>query len=159
VRVNTGKNGGAIWLLEERFHRSLKWFVCMLHPNELPLCHLFQQLDGVMTGPKSFSGPVGSMLPTCVKILNAQFQKIQCDFPKMSIDKLNGDQQYLKDICISVNSGHCLVSLSHREPGKLVMSRWVTLAKRPSIKDVWSDGGSTKSGRTQTGGGGGWSVT
>ena len=128
--VNTGKNGGAICLVEEHFHRSLQWFVCMLHANELPLRHLFEQLDGVTTDPKVFSGPVGIMLPNCVKMLIAQFQAIQCDFLEINLNDLSGDQQYLKDICIAVNTGHCPVSLSHREPGKLVMSRWVTLANR-----------------------------
>jgi len=128
--VNTGKNGGAIRLVEEHFHHSLQWFVCMLHANELPLRHLFEQLDGVTTGPRSFSGPVGSMLPNCTKMPIAHFQTIQCDFPEISIDDLSSDQQYLKDICIAVNTGHCPVSLSRREPGKLVMSRWVTLANR-----------------------------
>jgi len=75
VMINTRKNGGAIWLVEEHFHRSLKWFVWMLHANYLPLRHLFQQLDGVRTGPKWFSGLVGSMWPTCVKMPIAQFKR------------------------------------------------------------------------------------
>lgn len=128
--VNTGKKGGAIRLLEEHLNRSLQWFVCMLHANELPLRHLFEQLDGVTTGPKSFSGLVGTMLPNCAKMPIAQFQKIECNFPEIGIDDLSADQKYLKDICIAVCSGHCPVSLSHREPGKLVMSRWITLANR-----------------------------
>ena len=41
---------------------------------------------------------------------------------------MSTDQQYLNDICIAVNSGHCDESLSNREPGRLVMSRWITLA-------------------------------
>jgi len=28
VIVNTGKYGGATWLVDEHFNRSLKWFVC-----------------------------------------------------------------------------------------------------------------------------------
>jgi len=128
--VKTGKNGGAIRLVEEHFKLSLQWFVCMLHANELPLPYLFEQLDGVTKSLKCFSRPVGSMLPDCVKMPISQFQKKQCDFLEISIDDLSGDQQYLKNICIAVNSAHCPVSLSHREPGKLVMSRWVTLANR-----------------------------
>jgi len=61
VKVNTGENGSAIWLVEEYFHRSMKLFVCMLHANELPLRYLFEQLDGLTTGPKSYSGPVANL--------------------------------------------------------------------------------------------------
>ena len=34
----------------------------MLHLNELPLRHVFQNLDGVTSGPDSFSGPIGRQL-------------------------------------------------------------------------------------------------
>ena len=79
---------------------------------------------------EKFFGIGWSMLPNCAKMPIAQFQKIQYDFPDIRSADLSGEQQYLKDICIAVDSGHCSVSLSHREPGKLVMSRWVTLANR-----------------------------
>jgi hypothetical protein len=38
------------------------WLVCMLHANELPLTHLFKQLNGGTIGPQIFSGPVGTLL-------------------------------------------------------------------------------------------------
>jgi hypothetical protein len=128
--VNTGKNAGAIRLLEERLDRPLQWFVCMLHANELPLRHLFEKLDGATTGPKSFSGQLGILLNNCEKMPVVEFKKIECDFPGVNIADLSADQQYLNDICIAVNTGDCSMSLSNREPGKLVMSRWVTLANR-----------------------------
>jgi hypothetical protein len=52
------------------------------------------------------------------------------DFPVVTADDLISDQQYLLDICHAVITGQCSVSLSHRQPGQLVMSRWVTLANR-----------------------------
>jgi len=128
--VNTGKKGGAIRLVEEHLNRPLQWFVCLLHANELPLRHLFEHLDGATSGPKSFSGPVGTMLIRCEKMPIVQFQRIDCDFPGVNISDLSADQQYLNDICLAVQSGNCPAPLLHREPGKLVMSRWVTLANR-----------------------------
>ena len=37
----TGINKGCIRKLEEAFQRPLQWVVCLLHTNELPLCHVF----------------------------------------------------------------------------------------------------------------------
>ena len=38
------------------------WCICALHINELPLRHLFVQLDGPTTGDQAFKGPVGKRL-------------------------------------------------------------------------------------------------
>ena len=62
TNVNTGAHRGVIRLLEQRLGRPLQWFVCLLHANELPLRHLLIKLDGVTSGPKLFSGPIGSLL-------------------------------------------------------------------------------------------------
>ena len=56
--------------------------------------------------------------------------KIDCELPEVNVVDLSRDQQYLNDIRKAVSTGHCSVSLSHHDPGKLVMSRWVTLANR-----------------------------
>src|SRR6218665_2706222 len=42
--VNTGLRGGVFRLLEEYFKKSMHWFVCLLHTNELPLRHLLVHL-------------------------------------------------------------------------------------------------------------------
>jgi len=60
----------------------------------------------------------------------ASYEPIPCDFPVVTADDLSSDQQYLLDICHAVITGQCSFSLSHRQPGQLVMSRWVTLANR-----------------------------
>ena len=52
--VMTGKSKGFIALLETLIGRSLQWVTCLLHLNELPLRHVFQNLDGVTSGPHSF---------------------------------------------------------------------------------------------------------
>ena len=48
--VNTGTKVGIITLLESKLNRSLHWFVCQLHANELPLHHMIQKLDGKTKG-------------------------------------------------------------------------------------------------------------
>lgn len=56
--VNTGINGGVVRLLEKSFKQPLRWFICVLHINELPLRHLFDYLDGSTTDPRAFSGAI-----------------------------------------------------------------------------------------------------
>ena len=56
--VVTGKSKRFIASLETLIERPLKWAICLLHLNELPLRHVFQNLDGVASGPDSFSGPI-----------------------------------------------------------------------------------------------------
>lgn len=63
--TNTGWKTGVIRTIEEEIKRPLQWLICLLHLNELPFRHLFQTLDGETTGPKSFSGPIGSQLKNC----------------------------------------------------------------------------------------------
>ena len=36
--------------------------MCLLRCSELPLRHVFQELDGTTSSPDSFSGPVGKSL-------------------------------------------------------------------------------------------------
>ena len=57
--VMTGKSKGFIASLETLIGRPLQWVICLLHLNELPLRHVFQKLDGVISEPDSFSGPIG----------------------------------------------------------------------------------------------------
>ena len=60
--VMTGKSKEFIASLETLIRRLLQWVICLLHLNELPLIHVFQNLDGVTSGPDSFSGPIGRQL-------------------------------------------------------------------------------------------------
>jgi len=131
--VNTGHKGGIIRLLEMHLNRPLQWFVCLLHGNELPLRHLFEHLDGSTTGPRSFSGPVGTQLQYCETMPKVEFVPIESNLPVLPdsvVQDLSTDQKYLYDICQTLNSGNCDEALLHRNPGKLVMSRWLTLANR-----------------------------
>ena len=65
TNVNTGTNGALIVLMEEYLGRPLHWFICMLHANELPIRHLFSNLDGKTSGPRCFTGPIGKLLQNC----------------------------------------------------------------------------------------------
>lgn len=62
TRVNTGVHGGVIHLFELFEGRTVLWFICQLHSNELNLRELFAKSDGVSAGPKSFGGPIGKAL-------------------------------------------------------------------------------------------------
>ena len=42
--------------------RPLQWVICLLHLNELSLRPVFQNLDGITSGPDSFTRPIGRQL-------------------------------------------------------------------------------------------------
>ena len=131
ANVNTGALGGVIRLLEEQLGRPLQWLVCLLHTNELPLRHLLQNLDGVTSGPKAFSGTIGKELPHCEEHPLVKFQPIVCEhFPVVDFIDLSNDQKYLYQMCQAVSNGICAEDLAMRKPGPLVHSRWLTMASR-----------------------------
>ena len=49
-----GRYNGFIQSLEEHLMKLLQWCVCTLHANELPLRHVFSELDGTASSPNSF---------------------------------------------------------------------------------------------------------
>jgi len=130
TNVNTGRIGGAIRLLEEPFNKPLQWLVCQLHANELPLRHLLQELDGVTSGPRSFSGLIGQAMSLCENMPVVSYSQIIVELPKHVATDLSTDQQYLYEMCDAVSTGVCSESLSRRDPGTLSHSRWLTAANR-----------------------------
>ncbi|GBM02570.1 hypothetical protein AVEN_178500-1 [Araneus ventricosus] len=54
--------------MELILNRSLRWFVCQLHANELPLRHLFAHMDKTTTGPRSLTGEIRKSLAGCEKL-------------------------------------------------------------------------------------------
>uniref|UniRef100_A0A6P7FUT2 Uncharacterized protein LOC114334377 n=1 Tax=Diabrotica virgifera virgifera TaxID=50390 RepID=A0A6P7FUT2_DIAVI len=84
--VNTGNRNGIIRQLELSLNRSLQWFVCLLHANELPLRHLLQHLDGKTTGPKGFRGEIGKQLEKCETLQPTKFKRIEITLPEISAD-------------------------------------------------------------------------
>ena len=75
----------------------MQWVTCLLHLNELPLKHVFQNLDGVISERDSFSGPIGRQLNDAVSewkvvkfksISNPKFPVT----PNSLMDDLSSDQ-------------------------------------------------------------------
>ena len=101
--VNTGRTGGVIrgyaclnsCLLEVK--RPLRWLVCLLHANELPLRHLFQSLDGATTGPRGFSGTlsISNALNKCNELPVVEYRPVETDLPHVDPRDLSTDQRYL----------------------------------------------------------------
>ena len=52
--------------LELLLKRPLQWSICLLHLNELPLRHIFMELNSSTNGPGIFSGPIRKLLNTNV---------------------------------------------------------------------------------------------
>lgn len=76
--------------------------MCLLHFNELPLRHLFCKLDGVTSGPRSFTGIIGKCLIGCEDLPVVNFNSIQSDVPILNVEEvqeLSTDQKYLFEIC------------------------------------------------------------
>jgi len=108
----------------------MQWLVCMLHTNELPVLHLLQNLDGLTSGPRAFSGPIGKALTACETIPVVPFSNISVEMPCVLLNDISTDQQYLWEVCDSISKGQCSLALSTRNPGALSHSRWLTIANR-----------------------------
>lgn len=128
--TNTGWKNGVIRNIEVTIQRPLQWFICLLHFNELPFKHLFEHLDGETTGPSSFSGKIGKLLPGCEKLPVQNFEAIESEEISVNKADLSKDQQYLLDIVRAIQTGHCPPDLAVRNPGPLCHSRWLTCANR-----------------------------
>ena len=127
--VNTGIKGGVVRLLEKSFKKSIQWFICLLHINELPLRHLFGYLDGPTTGPRAFSGTIGKALQTCDKNPVVRFKPTEWRelLRPIDVDDLSTDQNYLYEICLAVTSGQFHDDLAYEYSGNMCHSRWLTL--------------------------------
>ena len=131
----TGINKGCIRKLEEALQRPLQWVICLLHTNELPLRHIFVELDGSTKSPDAFAGPIGKKLDGNVSqwpvvafkpIPNPHFSSLPDDV----LEDLSTDQYYGYKICLSVICGEVSDDLRFHDIGPIVHSRWLTLACR-----------------------------
>lgn len=116
TNTNVGNKNGVITRLEKTLKRPLQRLICQLHANELNLRHLLTKLDGVTSGPTTFSGPIGSQLKTSHLKPIVEFEPIPTTIPILTT-KVSSDQQYLYDICNAVSSGYCSQSLANRHTG------------------------------------------
>ena len=126
--VNTGSKGGVIRILELKLDKTLHWFICQLHANELPLRHLLQTLDGKTSGPRGFTGEIGKNLDGCENLIICDFECIPSKLPEMNPLDLSSDQQYLYQIHQSISTGKISEEFSKKKPGKIAHSRWLTTA-------------------------------
>ena len=128
--VNTGRKGGVIKSLEDHLNKPLRWLVCLLHTNEIPLRHLMKELDGGNSGPEDFGGSIGKQLGRCELLDVVDFEAIQG--PDITIDEkdLSADQKYLLSIYNAVRVGFVSSHLASQKPGPLNHSRWLTAACR-----------------------------
>ena len=107
----------------------------LLHCNELPLRHIFSELDGTMKSAQSSSGPIGKELNSNISDWPVKnFNAIQNEkFPKLLnhvIQDLSNDQYYGYRLCLVVMSGSMDQYLHLLQIGPIVHSRGLTLACR-----------------------------
>ena len=123
----TGKFNGVIRSLKELLKTPLQWSICLLHTNELPLRHVFMELDGTTNSPDSFTGSIGKQLDGCVsEWLVVKFKNIPNvhfpDIPQSVVDELSSDQHYAYRICMAVIVGSVDEDLQFLEVGPIVHS-------------------------------------
>ena len=127
----TGINKGCIRKLEEALQRSLQWMVCHLRTNELPLRHVFVELDGSTKSPDAFAEPIDKKLDSNVSqwpivafksIPNQHFPML----PNDVLEDLSTDQYYGYKICWSVICGEVDDEWRLHNIVPLVHSRWLT---------------------------------
>ena len=62
TNFNSGMKNGVIKRIEEVLGITVHLFVCRFHSNEFALRYLFNSLDGITSGPRSFTGLIGKEL-------------------------------------------------------------------------------------------------
>lgn len=133
--TNVGESTGALRRIEQQLNRALFHSVCLLHTNELPLRALFLHLDGVTTGPRSFTGVLGTALQNAAltKLPIVAFAPIDPAGAYLDVDddrELSSDQNYLLIAWRATCDGTWSGSDACRSPGALCHSRWLTFANR-----------------------------
>lgn len=125
---------GIIRYLEQYLKTPVQWIICLIHCNELPLRHLFIEMDGKTSNPNEFKGPIGKAIQSCEDMNLASFEKVEFKFDVTKLSSpsvlLSSDQKYLFDMCCAISTGQCSNTLAKRSPGKLNHARWLTLANR-----------------------------
>ena len=107
--VNTGRSGGICRLFELIQEKTVHWFVCQLHSNELVLREVFQKLDGKTSGPGSFTGPLGKAAGGSVHRLSpVKFRPVngpELNLPDNIVVDLSSDQLLLYHLTRAVQTG------------------------------------------------------
>ena len=125
--VDMGVNGRVCRLFELSRNQNIHWFICQLHGNELNLRHLLQHFDGTTTGPRSFSGPIGSRCAADVWNLRVvRFESLPGHVeepPAHVLQSMSSDQQLLLELSLAVQNGSVTDSTARRRIGPLNHAR------------------------------------
>ena len=130
----TGPINGLVVKLEELLKRKLHLIGCALHQNELPLRALFKKLDGMTTGPGSFSGLIGKR---CAENIQDTHQVliepvtnpiVDGYIPEEVLKDLSCDQRLLFEYCKGIGSGKVVCKWTAYKIGPLNHARWLALA-------------------------------
>ena len=122
--TNTGPINGLVVKLKELLKRKLHLIGCVLHENELPLRALFKKLDGIITGPGSFSGLIGKRCAENIQDTHQVLFKpvtnpiVDGYIPEEVLKDLSSDQRLLFEYCKGIGSGKVaykwlLIKLAH----------------------------------------------
>ena len=132
--VNTGVHNGVIRLTELELGLAVQHIICLLHLNELPLRHLFYNLDGVTAGPDTFKGDLRKELAKDVwKEKIVAFPRVQGKLPEISeeqLQEISGDQKLLYQLASALQSGNVPDKVAGATIGPMMHARWLTLACR-----------------------------
>ena len=113
--------------------------ICMLHLNELPLRHIFVDLDGPTASNNTFQGVIGKLLPQVEDLdWSKRIQKVQigpgiADLTDEVASDLSSDQRMLYLAFVSVWTGVIREELYSLTPGPISHSRWLTLCVKVLI--------------------------
>ena len=127
--VNTGYKSGAIAEAERNLGKPLQWLICLKHCNELPLRHVFDELDGGFgtSGPTSFKGELGQEVAGDVHKADViKFEKIDStlsDIPDDVSGSLSRDQKLLYRYAKAIMHGTVPDNLKDQKPGPLCHAR------------------------------------
>ena len=134
TRVNAGVNNGVFCLVELELGFPVQHVVCLLHLNELPLRHLFCNIDGVTSGPDSFKGHIGMEVSSEVwKEDIVTYSTVKGKLPLISEERLKDtspDQQLLYQLSYALDTGAVPDSVAGATIGPLLHACWLTLACR-----------------------------
>ena len=132
--VNTGVHNGVFCVVEMLLGYPVQHVVCLLHLNELPLCHLFCSIDGVTSGPDSFKGKIGKSVSGEVwKEAIVAYPTVKGKLPVISEKQLKDtsrDQCLLYKLSHALETGVVPDSVAGATLGPQLHARWLTLACR-----------------------------
>ncbi len=137
-RTNTGQFQGAIRHFQLLLNKPLQILICQLHLIELVFCKLFVEIDGRLSGPQTYTGPIGAQIcqkhPKWKENPMVQFQKINGQVPLVEDEYLNNhDVKTLYRLCHLVQNGpkdpsKDQISAFQSPLGTVTACRWVTCA-------------------------------